>query len=106
MLQEPDPVEVILSEGNQHFVNLYFKIWEAFRDIIPLMFEKYRQLFEAGEYQEVDITFVTKGIDILHKALTPFSSKPFPDKRSIYGLDFLQWSGIAMYSKRHSFRTS
>ena len=99
LLQEPDPVEVILSEGNQQFVNSYFKIWEAFRDIIPLMFEKYRQLFEAGEYQEVDITFVTKGIDILHKALTPFSSKPFPDKRSIYGLDFLQWSDIAIYNR-------
>jgi hypothetical protein len=36
--------------------------------------------------------------------LTPFSSKPFPDKRSIYGLDFLQWSEIALYTKGHSYR--
>jgi hypothetical protein len=104
LLSEPDSLDVILSEGNQHFVNSYLKIWEAFGDIIPLMFEKYHQSFQAGEYQEVDITFVTRGIDMLYKALTPFSSKPLLDKRSIYGLDFLQWSGIAMYSKRHSFR--
>jgi hypothetical protein len=44
-------------------------------------------LFEEGEYQEIDITFVTRGIDMLRKALTPFSSKPIADKRSIYGLD-------------------
>jgi hypothetical protein len=90
LLSEPDPVEVILSEGNQHFVNSYLKIWEAFGDMIPLIFEKYRQSFEKGEYQEIDITSVTRGIDMLHKTLTPFSSKPLPDKRSIYGLDFLQ----------------
>ena len=104
LLSEPDPIEVILSEGNQHFVSSYLKIWEAFRDIIPSMFEKHRQLFQAGEYQEVDITFVTRGIDILYKALTPFSSKAVLDKRSIYGLDFLHWSGIAMFAKRHSYR--
>jgi hypothetical protein len=104
LLSEPDPLEVILSEGSLHFVNSYLKIWEVFRDIIPLMFEKYRQSFQAGEYEEVDITFVTRGIEIFNKALTPFSSKPLTDKRSIYRLDFLQWSGIAMYSKRHSFR--
>jgi hypothetical protein len=104
LLSEPDPLEVILSEGNQQFINSYLKIWEALRDIIPLMFGKYRQSFEEGEYQEVDITFVTKGIDILYKALTPFSSKPLPDNRSIYGLDFSQWSGIALYTKRHSYR--
>jgi hypothetical protein len=102
LLSEPDPLEVILSEGSLQFVNSYLKIWEVFRDIIPLMFEKYRQSFQNGE--EVDITFVTRGIEILHKAYTPFSSKPLTDKRSVYGLDFLQWSGIAMYSKRHSFR--
>jgi hypothetical protein len=102
LLSEPDPLEVILSEGSLQFVNSYLKIWEVFRDIIPLMFEKYRQSFRNGE--EVDITFVTRGIEILHKAYTPFSSKPLTDKRSVYGLDFLQWSGIAMYSKRHSFR--
>jgi hypothetical protein len=68
------------------------------------MFEKYRQSFQAGEYQEVDITVVTKGIDILYKGLTPFSSKPLLDKRSIYGLDFFQWSNVAQYTKRHSYR--
>jgi hypothetical protein len=104
LLNEPHPVEVILSEGRHHFDISYLKIWEAFRDIIPLMFEKYRQSFQAGEYQEVDITFVTRGIDILYKALTPFSSKPRLDRRSIYGLDFLQWSDIAQYSQRHSYR--
>jgi hypothetical protein len=104
LLSEPDPVEVIFSEGGLQFVNSYFKIWEAFRDIIPLMFEKYRQLFEEGEYQEIDITLVTRGIDILRKALTPFSSKPLTDKRSVYGLDFFQWSDISVYSKRHSYR--
>jgi hypothetical protein len=104
LLSEPDPLEVILSEGNKNFVNSYLKIWEAFRDIIPLMFQKYHQSFQAGECQEVDITLVTKGIDILYKGLTPFSSKPLLDKRSIYGLDFFQWSDIAQYTKRHSYR--
>jgi hypothetical protein len=41
LLSKPDPIEVILSEGKLQFVNSYFKIWEAFRDIISLMFEKY-----------------------------------------------------------------
>ncbi len=104
LLSEPDPLEVILSEGYKNFVSSYLKIWEGFRDIIPLMFEKYRQSFQAGEYQEVDITVVTKGIDILYKGLTPFSSKPLLDKRSIYGLDFFQWSNVAQYTKRHSYR--
>jgi hypothetical protein len=104
LLSDPDPVEVILSEGNQHFVNSYLQICKAFREIVPMIFGKYRQLFEEGEDQVVDITFVTRALDILYKTLTPLSSNPLPDKRSIYGLDLFQWQSIAQYTTRHSYR--
>jgi hypothetical protein len=47
---------------------------------------------------------VIRGIEILYKVLTPFSSNRRLDKRSVYGLDFSQWQEIALYAERHSFR--
>jgi hypothetical protein len=110
LLQEPDRIEIILSEGYKCSVNSYFKIWMALREIISPMFEKYHDLFQAGESEEIDINSVIKGIDLLFKFPTPFSSRSvrgsesFFDNRSIYGLDLLQWFDIARYSRVHSYR--
>jgi hypothetical protein len=110
LLQEPDRIEIMLSEGHKCSVNSYFKIWMAFKEIVPQMFEKYHDLFQTGELEGIDINSVTKGIDILLKFLTPFSSRSvdgsgtFFDNRSIYGLDLLQWLNIAQYARVHSYR--
>jgi hypothetical protein len=110
LLLEPDRIEIILSEGHRCSVNSYFKIWMALREIISPMFEKYYDLFQAGESEEININSVIKGIDVLFKFPSPFSSRSvgesesFFDNRSIYGLDLLQWFDIARYSKLHSYR--
>jgi hypothetical protein len=110
LLQEPDRIEIMLSEGHKCSVNSYFKIWMAFREIVSPMFEKYHDLFQAGESEEFDINSVIKGIDVLLKFLSPFSSRSvggsgsFFDNRSIYGLDLLQWFDIANYARVHSYR--
>ena len=86
------------------------KIWMALREIISPMFEKYHDLFQAGGSEEIDINSVIKGIDVLPKFLTPFSSRSvdgsgsFFDNRSMYGLDLLQWVNIAQYARVHSYR--
>jgi hypothetical protein len=105
--QEPDPIEVILADGYLSFVRSYLEIWKEFRDLLPRIFEKYPQLFrsESG-YREA----ITKMIDFIPKTLTPLSSASFnskrylPDKRSIYGLDYAQWSEIGIFSAKHSLR--
>ena len=105
LLQEPDPIEVILSAGDFRLVNSYFEIWRALREIISPMFEKYHDLIQAGEAEEIDINSVVKGIDVLFKFPSPFSSRSvgrtgsFFDNRSIYGLDLLQWFDIAKYAR-------
>jgi hypothetical protein len=104
LLQEPDPIEVILSRGHLDCVHSYLKIWNAFKDIVISMFEKYFQLFNAGENQEMDIRSIIRGIDVQHKVFTPFSSQMLPDNRSLYGLDFSQWLSISLYASRHSYR--
>jgi len=108
--QEPDRMEIILFEGHKRSVDSYFKIWIAFREIILPMFRKYHDLFQAGGWEEIEINSVTKGIDILLKFPSPFSSRPvdrsesFFDNRSIYGYDLLQWIDIARIAKKHSYR--
>jgi hypothetical protein len=110
LLQQPDRIEIILSEGYGSSVNSYFNIWMAFREIISPVFEKYHNLFQAGEQEEIDINSVKKGIDILFKFPSPFSSRSvgesgsFFDNRSMYGLDLLQWFDIAKYTTVHSYR--
>ena len=90
LLQEPDRIEIMLSEGHKCSVNSYFRIWMAYRDIIPSIFERYHDLFQTGELEGIDINSVAKGIDILLKFLTPFSSRSvdssgsFFDNRSMY----------------------
>lgn len=104
-LQKPNPLEVLLSEGHLFYVHSYIKIWQTFKDIIPIIFEKYRHLFQAEGEQEVDIESVIRVIDILTiKCFIPFSSQPLPDGRSIYGLDFISWINISLYANRHSYR--
>lgn len=34
LLSEPDPLEVILSDGVQHFTKTYLKIWTLYQMII------------------------------------------------------------------------
>jgi hypothetical protein len=110
LLQEPDRIEIMLSEGHKCSVNSYFKIWMALREIISPMFEKYYDLFQAGESEEIDINSIIKGIDVLFKFPSPFSSRSvggsesFFDNRSIYGLDLLQWFDIAKNARVHSYR--
>jgi len=107
LIQEPDPVEAILSEGNMSLVRSYVQIWKEFKDLLPQIFEKYPQLFPSESRYRED---VMRMIDVIPKSLTPLSSPSFnskhylPDKRSIYGLDFLKWSEIYIFSKRHSLR--
>jgi hypothetical protein len=75
--------------------------------LLPRIFEKYHQLFpsESG-YREA----ITKMIDFIPRTLTPLSSTSFnserylPDKRSLYGLDYPEWSEIGIFSARHSLR--
>jgi hypothetical protein len=103
-LQKPIRLEVLLSEGHLLYVHSYIKIWQTFKNIIPIIFEKYRHLFQTGEEQQVDIESVTRAVDMITKIFTPFSSQPFPDGRSIYGLDLISWTNIAQYANRHSYR--
>jgi hypothetical protein len=107
LIQEPDRVEVILAEGGLIFVRSYLEIWKEFKELLPRIFEKYNQLFPSESwYREA----VTKMIDLIPKTLTPLSSPSFtskryvPDKRSLYGLDYHQWSEIGIFSARHSLR--
>jgi hypothetical protein len=110
LLQEPDRIEIILSEGYKRSVKSYFKVWRAFREIISPAFEKYHDLFQAGEQQEFDINSVIRGIDVLFKFPSPFSSRSmggsgsFFDNRSVFGLDLIQWFDIARYARVHSYR--
>lgn len=108
LLRQPDRIDIILSEGLKSSVNSYFKILMAFRDMIPLIFEKHHSLFQTEELEKIDINSITKGINVLFKFLTPFSSRSmdesFFDNRSIYGRDLLEWLNIAQYSEGHSYR--
>jgi len=110
LIQEPDPVEAILSEGSMIFVRSYLQIMKEFRDLVPEIFKKYPQLFPSSGYEELNIESVRRGIDVIPRTLTPLSSPSFdnnfiPDKRSrYYGLDFFHWSEIGIFSARHSFR--
>ena len=111
LLVESDPIEVILSEGDRCQVNSILRIWMAFKDVVPQLCEKYRDLLMTGELEKkVDINSITKGIDLLPKTLTPLSprsmdaSGSFYDNRSIYGMDLLQWFDIARSAQDHSYR--
>jgi hypothetical protein len=110
LLRQPDRIDIILSEGLRSFINSYFKILMAFRDMIPSIFEKHHDLFQTEELEKIDINSVTKGINVLFKFLTPFSSRSmdesrsFFDNRSMYGLDLLEWLNIAQYAEGHSYR--
>jgi hypothetical protein len=107
LIQEPDPVEVILANGSLSLVRSQLEIYKEYRNLIPKIFEKHPQLFpsESG-YREA----VTRMIDFIPKTLTPLSSPSFdnnsyiPDKRSIYGLDLFEWLEIYTFSKSHSLR--
>jgi hypothetical protein len=107
LIQEPDPVEVILAEGDLSLVRSQLEIYREFGNLIPQIFKRYPQLFPSvSGYREA----VTRMIDFIPKTLTPLSSPSFnskhclPDKRSIYGFDYRQWSEISVFSMRHSLR--
>jgi hypothetical protein len=107
LIEEPDPVEVILADGGLSFVRSKLEIYKEYRKLVPKIFERHPQLFPSENgYLEA----VIRMIDLIPKTLTPLSSPSFdnksytPNKRSRYGLDFLEWSEIYIFSKRHSFR--